>query len=118
MTSDHVPGGERASLQETAIETARQLAALDTITEYHSTRLKDINGSIANLATSMGSQASSLAVMTASLKNIETKMNEATVSGRYRAGLSTQWMLAIMAAAVALIGFLITIATTIVVLVT
>lgn len=115
-----VPAGEREALQQTAQATGERFGSMDTTIESHGRHLDKINGSIGDLARSMAQQATTTALIGASVEQIKGALGAGDADGVRRQGLSIQVLLALFAAAVAVaiavVGFFVTIMVALIVL--
>jgi Flp pilus assembly protein TadB len=109
-----VPEGERDALQRTAQATGERFGRQDEAISNHDQHFRQLNGSIARIDETTHTQATSLALLTASVSAIQKQLASRDEQGVRRVGLSTQWLIAIFgavfAAFVAAAGMLVTIA--------
>ena len=112
-----VPPGERADLQKTAQETGVWMGSTDSQLGEHARHLERINGSMTDVATAMGQQATAMALMAAGIRGIEGKLTDGTTEVHRKQGISTQWALVIFTAVISSIGLFATTAISVVVLI-
>lgn len=116
-----VPRGERADLQRTAQETGERFGRQDQAITNHDQHFKDLNGSIARIDETTHTQATTLALLTASIAVIEKRFAQGEYTEQRKKGMSLQWQLAIFAAVIALFiaiaGFVLTVVLALVVMI-